>query len=49
MLNNDPKRNEQDVRLLFQRTAIMEILELCSNEFGEEGRSFESIWTMDGV
>ena len=28
--------------------AILEILQLCTNELSHDGQNFESIWTLDG-
>lgn len=41
--------DEPFVRQQFSINAILEILQVCSNELAKEGEYYQSIWTLDGM
>ena len=44
----DINDDERFVRQQFNITAILEILQLCSNELATSGQYYQSLWTLDG-
>ena len=43
-----PEEPESVTRRRFATNAILEILQICSNELSHDDRCFESLWTLDG-
>ena len=43
-----PYEPEESIKRKFAQNAILEILQLCTNELAHDKRCYQSIWTLDG-
>lgn len=44
----EDERDENEIRQTFHTNAILEILQICSNELAKENEYYQSLWTLDG-